>query len=190
MKTQQSELSALLDGELEDHEARHLLKQVIADGELRQTWQDYALIGDHLRQECPSAPDLTASIMARVRDEAVVLAPRNLNLRSVKRHHPLLAMAASLAGVAVVGWLAVMDSQQSSGPGAQLAAVPPAPTFAQPVARQAGVHEPQLAVLPPTMNAGDLSEYLLAHHAQASTFRLGDNTEHVRTVSMNRPSQP
>jgi hypothetical protein len=32
--------------------------------------------------------------------------------------------------------------------------------------------------------AGDLSEYLLAHHAQAATLRLGDSTKQIRTVAL------
>jgi hypothetical protein len=114
-----------------------------------------------------ATPDMTSSVMDRLRDEPVVLAPRRLQ---APRQHPFLALAASLAGVAVVGWLALADSPDTL-PAGHLAAVPPAPTFAQPVVAQVLVQ-------------GDMSEYLLAHHTQAASFRLGDSTEHVRTVSM------
>jgi sigma-E factor negative regulatory protein RseA len=185
MKSQLSEVSALLDGELEPHEQRPVLKAVVRDQELREAWQAYALIGDQLRQECPYAADLTARVMARIGEEPVVLAPRSLPLAS--RQRPLLALAASVAGVTMVGWLALAGNPGAPQAENRFAAVSPAPTFARasntgsasvliaPVGRTAPVAAPA---------RGDMSEYLLAHHTQASTFRLGDNTEHVRTVSM------
>lgn len=176
MKTQQSsEISALFDGELEEHEVRAAIKAGLADAE---RWQLYGLIGDGLRGESADAHDMTASVMSRLGEEPVVLAPRNLMER--RRHHPLLALAASVAGVAVVGWVALTGNPQSSGVDIKLAgiqketlsstnAVSPAPTF---------VKAPQGPV------QSDLNEYLLAHHAQAATGRLGDSTQQIRTVAM------
>jgi sigma-E factor negative regulatory protein RseA len=171
-----SEISALFDGELEDHEWRAALKSSLADEE---SWRVYALIGDGLRGEDVDLPDMTASVMARLAEEPVVLAPRNL--KAAPRHHPLLALAASVAGVAVVGWVALTGNPQLPAAEQHLAmtqigrgelaasAVPPAPTFSQ--ATQAPV-------------AADLREYLLAHHAQASMVRLGDSTKQIRTVAL------
>lgn len=177
MKTEQStEVSALFDGELEAHEVRPAIKASLDDAE---RWRIYGLIGDGLRGEPVDVPDMTASVMARIGEEPVVLAPRNLKLRP--RHHPLLALAASVAGVAVVGWVALSGNSQSPGAEQRLAvtqtakveiarAVPPAPTFSQ---------------APQAVTQTDMSEYLLAHHAQASTGRLGDSTRQIRTVAMN-----
>lgn len=171
-----SDISALFDGELEDHELRAALKTGLADGE---RWRLYGLIGDGLRGEDVDLPDMTASVMARLAEEPVVLAPRNL--KAAHRHHPLLALAASVAGVAVVGWVALTGNPQLPAAAQHLAmaqkdrsataagAVQPAPTFSQ--ASQAPM-------------AGDLSEYLLAHHAQAATLRLGDSTKQIRTVAL------
>lgn len=171
-----SEISALFDGELEDHELRAALKASLADEE---RWRAYGLIGDGLRGENVDLPDLTAGVMARLAEEPVVLAPRNLKARP--RHHPLLALAASVAGVAVVGWVALTGDPQGQAAWQHLAmtqkdraaaaasAAPPAPTFSQ--ATQAPM-------------AADLSEYLLAHHAQAATIRLGDSTKQIRTVAL------
>jgi sigma-E factor negative regulatory protein RseA len=177
MKTRCNELSALLDGELESHERPSILKAATAEGELRTAWQTYTLIGDVLRDEYAGAPDLTARVMEQVRIEPVVLAPRNLPLP--QRNHPFLALAASVAGVAVVGWLALANNSGD------------VPSAGNHLARVA----PQVQVAPVAASVpvqGDMSEYLLAHHTQASTFRLGDNTEHIRTVSTvsmnnNRP---
>lgn len=177
MKTEHStEVSALFDGELEAHELRSAIKTSRDDSD---RWRIYGLIGDGLRGEPVDVPDMTASVMARIGEEPVVLAPRNLQLR--QRHHPLLALAASVAGVAVVGWVALSGNPQSPVAEQSLAAaqaataniagaVPPAPTFAQ---------------APQIVPRDDMNEYLLAHHAQASTGRLGDSTRQIRTVAMS-----
>lgn len=177
MKSERSsEISALFDGELEEHEVRAAIKAGLADAE---RWRLYGLIGDGLRGDSADAHDITASVMSRLGEEPVVLAPRNLTDR--RRHHPLLALAASVAGVAVVGWVALTGNPQVPAAGPHLAmtqkervdvvasAVQPPPTFVQAV---------QIPI------AGDLSEYLLAHHAQASTLRLGDSTKQIRTVAL------
>ncbi|MBA3033484.1 MAG: sigma-E factor negative regulatory protein [Gammaproteobacteria bacterium] len=206
MKSQLSELSALLDGELDPHEVRPAVKAATHESELRENWQAYVLIGDQLRRECTGSRDLTACVMAKIRAEPVVLAPRKL--QPTGRHHPGLALAASVAGVAVVGWLAMAGNSQFSPTESRLAAVMgtsaavlPAPTFAsqvtpyltpaQTLARVAD--EAALQSQDSTMTAarGDMSEYLLAHHTQSSTFRLGNNAGHVRTVTMTgRPARP
>lgn len=169
------ELSALLDGEFEEHEARAVVDAALNDNE---RWQMYALIGDGLRGDCPETPDMTARVMSRLREEPVVLAPGNLQPVR-RRHQPLLALAASVAGVAVVGWLALAgNSQLPVSEGRLAAAVPPAPTL---------VKAPDnVARMPPRLNEqGDMNEYLLAHHAQAATVRLGDSTKQVRTVALS-----
>lgn len=174
-----SEISALFDGELEDHELRAALQSSLADEE---RWRMYGLIGDGLRGEEADLPDMTASVMARLAEEPVVLAPRNL--KAAPRHHPLLALAASVAGVAVVGWIALTGNPQAPATGQHLAmaqkgrtemaasAAPPAPTLVQ------------APPVPGVPVAADLSEYLLAHHAQASTLRLGDGAKQIRTVAL------
>lgn len=188
MKPDSSELSALFDGELEPHEARPLVRRIGQDREMREAWQAYALIGDQLRREYRGEPDLTAAVMARICEEPVVLAPRNLARRG--RHHPLFALAASVAGVAVVGWLALADNLRSPAAEGGLAAVAPAPTIAR--LSDNRLNQP-VAARPadPSALRGEINEYLLAHHTQAATFRLGDSADHARTVTMtgrlNRP---
>jgi sigma-E factor negative regulatory protein RseA len=181
MKSQLAELSALLDGELDPHELRPALNAVVGDADLCTVWDSYVLIGDQLRNEPIATPDLTANVMAKLREEPVVLAPRNLLL--TRHNHPLLALAASVAGVVVVGWLAWAGNVAPVPAENRLAAVSPAPTFTRSSA-------PKLAQVPTVAEvnepaSGDMSEYLLAHQTQASAFRLGDNTHSIRTVSMS-----
>lgn len=133
-----SHVSALFDGEQETHEVAAGLRDISDNG---ARWREYALIGDGLRGERTFlACDISASVMAQLSAQPVVLAPRNLQTKA-RKPHPLLALAASVAGVAVVGWLALAGGAQPSSDGpsplmtqlerAALAsvAVPPAPTF-------------------------------------------------------------
>lgn len=193
MKSQLSELSALYDGELEPHEVSPIVKAAVRDDELRSAWLAYGLIGDGLRGESTASADMTASVMAKLRAEPVVLAPNRL---PASRSHPLLALAASVAGVAVVAWLSLAGNPQMASTTDQLATVAPAPTFVRLpesalAANAAGIQAATMPVVAAAATRGDMSEYLLAHHIQASTFRLHDSTEHVRSVSMaNKPSRP
>lgn len=180
MKQQLSELSALLDGELEPHEAKPLFRAIGADASLREAWRTYALIGDQMRGEYAGNPDLTAGVMARLADEPVVLAPRNLPRAG--RSHPLLALAASVAGVAVVGWLALSDGTRSPAAESGLLAVAPAPSLAL---RQVAANDAPVARLAAPARE-EMSEYLLAHQTQAAAFRLGDSADNIRTVSLTR----
>jgi len=73
MKNEQArEISALIDGELEAHEVRAAIKASLNDAD---RWRIYGLIGDGLRGETFDAPDMTASVMSRICEEPVVLAP-------------------------------------------------------------------------------------------------------------------
>lgn len=176
-----AELSALFDGECGIDESRRLVKSAVRDEGARKAWRLYSLIGDGLRGDVSSARDLSADVMARLRNDPVVLAPRPL---LVRRQHPFLALAASLAGVGVVGWLALADGATPSFPAGGLAAVPSAPTFARVAAPANPLPSRAAQPVEDPARRGDMSEYLLAHHTQAASFRLGDSTEHVRTVSV------
>lgn len=184
MKSERSsEISALFDGELEGHEVRQAVRASLDDAD---SWRLYGLIGDGLRGECADIRDMTASVMARIGEEPVVLAPRNLTPR--RRHHPLLALAASIAGVAVVGWVALTGAPRSPLTEQRLAAMQgsqtPASVTGMPAAGSAVPPAPSLAKAPPASRLqGDMNEYLLAHHAQASSTRLGDSTKQIRTVA-------
>jgi sigma-E factor negative regulatory protein RseA len=183
---QLNELSALYDGELEPHEVHPVLRSAADIEELRRSWQTYALIGDCLRGERVGGADLTARVMERLSEEPVVLAPRNVTAAARARTQtPLMALAASLAGVAVVGWLAIAGHSPSPASGSRIAAVSPAPTFvaapaAVAVVRAADSRRDATEAKP----ARDISEYLVAHQAQTAAFRIGDAAHQVRTVSL------
>lgn len=125
-ESRSAELSALFDGEVDRRDFRAAVDGALQDPEGLKLWQRYSMIGDHLRRESCDVPDLTASIMARISEEPVVIAPQRL--RQTDPQHPLLALAASVAGVSLVAWLA-FSGQPLSTSSHHLAAVPPASTF-------------------------------------------------------------
>ncbi len=69
------QLSALIDGEIAPEDARHVLTGAGANGELKEAWQYYHLIGDAMRGETWVNVDVTARIMTAIEAEPVVIAP-------------------------------------------------------------------------------------------------------------------
>ena len=106
------QLSALMDGELEDPLRDESLAAVGRDAEMAARWERYHLISDVLHREVSGA-SLTGGLAERVsealRDEPTVLAPRppawrRLGAR-VGRQVAGLAVAASVAvAVVLVAW--------------------------------------------------------------------------------------
>lgn len=161
-----SEVSVLLDGELERHEAPRVLSALKGDVGLRGAWCEYQTIGAALRHEAGLGCDITAGVMAALEDEATVLAPRPG--RETAWQRPLVALAASAAGVAVVGWMALVpnDARWPARPSA----------LAQSQSPQA------VAAVRPAPQR-DMQEYLLAHQVNAPLSRLQGGTQNIRMVS-------
>jgi sigma-E factor negative regulatory protein RseA len=108
------ELSSLMDGELEGAEADRAIGGCCRNDELKQKWQAYHLIGDALRGDGPCRRASTERIMAAIREEPTVLAPRRPLSGSAGRI--ALAAAASVATVAVVGWIGLQERSLPAGP--------------------------------------------------------------------------
>lgn len=158
MKTR---ISALMDGELEDHERAEAFRALRDDAVLRNDWSDYQCIGAVLRDDGDPATELTARVMAALDEEPTVLAPAR---RQGGWRRPVLALAASAAGVALVGVLALAPAPEREAP-SSLAAAPTAKAPAR------------LAVSP------RLQEYLVAHQAHSPAAGASRG---VRTVAMAR----
>ena len=151
-------ISALFDGQLDDDEATRLFASSAGKTVLRQDWRSYQLIGDVLRKETSLDADITDAVMMLLLEEPTVLAPKPR--RAWQR--PTLALAASLSGVAIVGWLAMRQSQESDVP--ILAQNTPAAVR--------------------TVAAHDMQEYVIAHQAQSANMQFQGGTEHIRTVAL------
>ncbi len=98
-------ISELMDGELDGLQAELMMRHLY-DTDAKATWSAYHMIGDALRG------DLDCNVAARVRErlaaEPTVLAPRPIS--SVQARGLGMSIAASVAAVCVVGYLALTTS--------------------------------------------------------------------------------
>ncbi len=155
------ELSTLMDGELEAHEAERAIRTVCGSDDLKQKWHEYHLIGDALRGDSPRRADARRRIMAALEAEPTVLAPKRRLPEAAGRI--AFAAAASVATVAVVGW---MGLQQARGPEAQ-------PALAK------GAPAPQQGVVPVAVTTpAHVNDYLMVHRQvpNADFYRPVANT--------------
>jgi sigma-E factor negative regulatory protein RseA len=100
------QISAFMDGELHESEHANIIQQICRDDESLNRWQRYHLISDSLRNNLPPAIDnqFAQSVMKALENEPTIFAPAALKHKStVKRKIAGVAMAASVAAVAVIG---------------------------------------------------------------------------------------
>ena len=156
-------LSALMDGELDDRSAAEVIQALGRDREAVETWGTYQLISDALREGRLLSEGFSARVAERLAAEPTVLAPRAL--QPEPRRWFGLSAAASLAAVALVGWLAFAPQPE----------VAPKPV---PVAQAPAEVKP--AIVPPPTAAND---YLLAHQGFSPRVSLQGMAPYVRTVA-------
>lgn len=189
-------LSALLDDEAGDFERRRLLDELKKDDELGQTLSRYAFIGEAMRagqgQRLSSGKSLLSRIQAELDDEPALDASNVVQLPTHPVAHPApaavvkqvrtfrwMAMAATLAAVAMGAALFLQQPQQSS---LQTAATLPAPTpSSTAVAEVASVDEriQQLGQVNP-QTRDILKQYVAQHVKYASTTVIAPS---IRAVS-------
>lgn len=163
-------ISAMMDGELDEREAHQVVLRFQEAGEARGSWATYHVIGDVLRGESLPAFDVSARVAAVVAGEPAILAPR----RPARLNRPLtyaLSAAASVAAVAVVGWMA-FSGNLSTLPLEIARNAPPAVQNAP---------EVQLVSTP---SDGQMNDYLLAHQGVSPSNRLHGVAPYIRTISI------
>lgn len=175
-----SKISALMDGELERHEAAALLDALRTEGEMRNAWRTYHLIGDAMHDARTLSPGFAGRVAARLAAEPTVMAPARLAPAERPRWQ-LLSAAASVAAVAMVAsvWFVLQDGTDSASQVAQShKAAPPA---AAPLATQATAQtSAPAALVPPPDSAND---YLYAHQGYSPRNSLQGAAPYVRMVS-------
>jgi sigma-E factor negative regulatory protein RseA len=159
------QVSALMDGELDERAAGEAIQQLRHEGEGLDTWRIYHLISDGMRDTRLLSAGFTARLSERLAAEPTVLAPSALPGRT-PAHRFAYAAAASLAAVGLVGWLAFA----------------PQPEVARPVAQA----QPPVAIVPLPSAAND---YLLAHQGFSPRVSLQGMAAYVRTVA-DRADEP
>ncbi len=134
------QVSAFLDGELPNSETELLLKRLTRDGELRESFGRYALIGEALRGA--GSQFLTRGFAARVNlaiDGEPVHAPGSHPARPARWWRPLAGVTVA-AGVATVAIVALQ--QRAISPGLRAAAPSTAQNAAAPLTASAGTQSP------------------------------------------------
>jgi sigma-E factor negative regulatory protein RseA len=163
-----AKISALMDGELERRDAGGALDALRGEGEARETWRHYHLIGDSMRDARQLTAGFAARVTAKLADEPTVLAPRARTILEQRRWQ-LLSAAASIAAVAFVSF--AFFSQDPAGPAAPVVPIAPVAQSAAP-AETAQVAPPEAA-----------NDYLLAHQGYSPRNSLQGMAAYVRTVS-------
>jgi sigma-E factor negative regulatory protein RseA len=153
-------ISALMDGELDDKAAAQMIDTLAKDRETLDTWRTYHLISDALRDTQLLSEGFAERVAAKLAQEPTVLAPNRLKADQPRRW---VAMAASVAAVALVGWLGFAPQQTAVVPVAQAPRIEP---------------KPQLVPLPTGTN-----DYLLAHQGFSPRVSLQGMAPYVLTVS-------
>jgi sigma-E factor negative regulatory protein RseA len=163
-----SKISAFMDGELAQHEAGSALESLRDEDEARDAWRRYHLIGDLMRDPNTLSSGFCAGFSSRVGErvaqEPTVLAPSRRRIEAVRMPVWALSAAASLAAVALVGWVAFGPRDEP-----QIAQSQPPVLAAQ--------EAPQVA--PPAA----ANDYLLAHQGYSPRNSLQGAAPYVRTVS-------
>jgi sigma-E factor negative regulatory protein RseA len=159
-------VSALMDGELLHHDARAAIARFGEQENLRSNWSEYHMIGDALRRAPVLSSDVTARVARRLADEPTVLAPRR-----APQNRAMIAWsaAASVAAVAVVGWVTLKTPE---GPAADAPAFQQAATLAQ---------------LAPQQVRGNVSEYLIAHQEFSPGIAMQSATPYQRATYESQP---
>lgn len=161
------QVSAMVDGELDDQELSELLLAMHKSEDAGRAWNEYQLISDALQDTAPLSAGFGARLSARLEAEPTVLAPKRPARSADRTRWMALSAAASFSAVALVGWLAFAP-QQDMNPGA-------------PIAQQAVAPAVQVADQAPLPQA--TNDYLLAHQTYSPRSNLQGIAPYVRTVS-------
>ena len=163
-------VSALIDGELQSDSLHAHLARLRADPELRGAWDTYHLIGDALRGHI--SPAISDRVVARLREEPTVLAPRPERSPSRRLGWYAMSAAASVAAVAFVVWTASPGWRAEP----QLAGGPEAATLAT------GAPVTLVSSVAPA----EIENYLLAHRPYSHTSAMQGIAPYGRSVGDQR----
>ena len=167
-------VSALMDGELDEHQARQIIAGIRQKRDLRDHWDTFHLIGDTLRGDCRLSADFSGRLADRLAQEPTILAPRRHTAKRMTAY--ALSAAASLSAVALVAWTALSTSDP----------VAPQPPLAQ--VQRAIVAAP-VAQLVSTPSEGNMNGYLLAHQGFSPSTAIQGVAPYIRSVSAKQPAQ-
>jgi len=171
-------LSALVDGELRSGDLEAHLGRLRTDRELRGAWSIYHLIGDALRGHF--GPEIIDRVVARLRDEPTVVAPRIVPFKRISWY--AMSAAAGFAAVALVVWTA---SPMWKAPEIAGSSVASGTTGTAGSATVMTAGAPAAKAKPPVTQA-EVENYLLAHQPFSHTSAMQGIAPYARTVADER----
>ena len=157
------EISLLMDGELDAQRVDGACAS-LRDSRCVATWVCYHVIGDALRGSAAPPAAFSTRFAQRLAAEPTVLAPQR---RQTAPAAIALAVAATVAAVSVVGWVALSTI--------------PAPTTVITAAQQAASVRPSDARRPVD------NEYLLVHQEYSPTTAIQGVRPYLRAVAASEP---
>lgn len=168
-----AKISAMMDGELEAHELGEPLSAIESDRDARESWRTYHLISDALRGDAILSADCARRVSQRLAQEPALIGPLPGAVREPERPRWFVpsALAASVAAVAFVGWVALAPQRATTPAGA------PAQIAIAPQPQQRAAEPPKVPVTSATQ------DYLLAHQVYSPRNSLQGMAPYVRTVS-------
>jgi sigma-E factor negative regulatory protein RseA len=174
------QISSLMDGELDAHQAEQQLTRLKNNPEAQADWDTFHLIGDTLRGDRLVSRQFSERLHARLAEEPTVLSPRRSPARRVTAY--AWSAAASFSAVALVGWMAFYSPlspqpQLASSQQPAIQAVPVAATVAQ---------QEQLPNVP---SEGRMNEYLIAHQEFSPSTAIQGVAPYIRSVSATQPAK-
>lgn len=179
-----SQISALMDGELDQEDAASIIAQLKKTEELRDEWAVYHLIGDAMGRPEARSAHIARRVSARLAGEPTVLAPHPQTARHKTKAY---AVAASVAAVAVVGWISLQTADRSPE---NLAASKPAPstlTANQSVPQATATAAQTIPVISVSAPASaQINDYLLAHGQFSPSTAMHGVAPYMRTVAESR----
>lgn len=170
-------ISALMDGELEAGETGAPLKALGEDADAREAWRTYHLISDALQGGGHLGSDCLRRVSERLAQEPALIGPLPADVVAAQRPRWFMpsALAASLAAVALVGWMAFAPQASRSPLQPEVAVAPlPAPQLAR---AKAPARQPLTEAT---------RDYLIAHQAFSPRTSLQGMATYVRSVSAER----
>jgi sigma-E factor negative regulatory protein RseA len=167
-------LSAFFDGELDERDIERVMTQLGQDEKLTSSWDRYQLIGDAIRGQLPQqvSTDLAARVSDLVRDEPAILAPRRATVHKLVRPAVGVALAASVAGVALLFFPAA--NQEPGVLKDQLVQVSPQPSRVASRGIRWSTGEPAVA--------SKLNRYLVNHNELARSGSIKGMLPYARLV--------
>jgi sigma-E factor negative regulatory protein RseA len=111
------QISALMDEEIAVDDAAHLISSMQSSKQAAEAWSQYNLIGDVMRGNQLLSKDFKQNLMLKLDQEPTILAPKSVQVKAdqlaaAKDRIPAKwSIAASVAAVMVVGWMAMQQVQ-------------------------------------------------------------------------------